>query len=995
MEELANPFPSPSGDSPSKPQTELNTNEEEYGDISLGMKLIVVGGRVIVQMLNSLSDGRASPAQAVGTIRRGDILLAVGDLSLVNLPIDQLMHALKPLSSPETPDGRYKRVLEVRLEAGTGHGLLSSHERGHKLHPVPPTGGGEGPPDTFNFFPMVDQLSGAPLFEPPVPKEKPTTTENLRGGAVSPTFAPSVDAVFESLNDSTEVDISPDEQMSNILANQFMLDRQRFASEYFNWKEELSALLKQRFEEMDTSVGQVCLTKSERVDLGLKVMDLAKKLTFNIEDIDKGKDLRSFKTWSTSFSTRSGANARRRQVMDATSIRSLRPAESGDDDNSVASENSESLGSIDGDALLLGLAAHDDIWKQQVLEALRNSIEIMKNDTNTDTETKDSSPQDGNKLLPLPFGAFLFGDHSAKTEAKKKYPYSLPPPDITTVLFDLVTHIATTAPEEITVFGGTIDSHTPSFQSSLETQGKAKSQCRADTMVANRFVLDEALPVWLQSFRPLGVENRRILWPRVQRTSLSSFNANVSDNDSATVGSTGSKSSTRAKKKRDSLQVDEDENESETRAETDANTTNVDEEVKTFIERFGCYLQIHSSLSVASSVEAREAVLSLLKVARHDPVHKDAIKEIRNAEEAPFYDIGKLSAILELLGNIRFQVNSRLRDVVKDMCVSGYPDVQSWLVKQACVIDSSVSLNGSFDDMFADDSLRSFYYSYLSLLMDPTTGNEDARKNSALVKEWCTLSLYMKKVAVGRASTYSYLDNFHRVASKASSAHLGYHRDLPTLLDMSMSIDDYDLSLELIMEIIENKRVASKLVVLRRVVECLREIGVQGLERAWKSKDDPDTFHMIKRVVRAFQQMSNSTFATCRESVDVAAELLTLLQHWSELSNPENRAQDVLLLVDFMVNESPPFDVLSTLVEWSTSHGLGPELFSHLQSLLRRGAQVSLKTELSGSMLRLKEMRCGYTDYNKPMAKFQTAGEESDLGSLWQRMSIGTLTIDK
>lgn len=42
-----------------------------------------------------------------------------------------------------------------------------------------------------------------------------------------------------------------------------------------------------------------------------------------------------------------------------------------------------------------------------------------------------------------------------------------------------------------------------------------------------------------------------------------------------------------------------------------------------------------------------------------------------------------------------------------------------------------------------------------------------------------------------------YLQNFFRVASRASSDHLVYHRDLIMLLDMSMLIDERDLALDL------------------------------------------------------------------------------------------------------------------------------------------------------------------------------------------------------
>lgn len=48
-----------------------------------------------------------------------------------------------------------------------------------------------------------------------------------------------------------------------------------------------------------------------------------------------------------------------------------------------------------------------------------------------------------------------------------------------------------------------------------------------------------------------------------------------------------------------------------------------------------------------------------------------------------------------------------------------------------------------------------------------------------------------------RLNPSKYLQNFYRVASRTSSAHLSYHRDLPLLLEMSMSIKEYSLALEL------------------------------------------------------------------------------------------------------------------------------------------------------------------------------------------------------
>ena len=122
--------------------------EEGYGDTSLGMKLIIIGGKVIVQSLDALSDGRKSPAQLAGNIRRGDVLVSIDELSIVGLPIDRLIEeGLRPLKFPMSgPGGNdndlYKRVVELRFESGTGMELLKRHEEGMELSKLHEEGGG-------------------------------------------------------------------------------------------------------------------------------------------------------------------------------------------------------------------------------------------------------------------------------------------------------------------------------------------------------------------------------------------------------------------------------------------------------------------------------------------------------------------------------------------------------------------------------------------------------------------------------------------------------------------------------------------------------------------------------------------------------------------------------------------------------------------------------------------------------------------------------------
>jgi hypothetical protein len=177
----------------------------------------------------------------------------------------------------------------------------------------------------------------------------------------------------------------------------------------------------------------------------------------------------------------------------------------------------------------------------------------------------------------------------------------------------------------------------------------------------------------------------------------------------------------------------------------------------------------------------------------------------------------KLSALLEFLHKVRYETQQS-RKVIQSLCVAAYPDVQPWQVKRACLdpflVDESKQACG-------DETLRDFYYSYLSQLLDPIEGHEAAKHNTKLIKvspkrrmpillsnhphrssslfrqqEWCEWSIGVKD-GDNEKRDQDKLQNFYRVASRTSSAHLAYRRDLPTLLEMSMGIKEYNLALEL------------------------------------------------------------------------------------------------------------------------------------------------------------------------------------------------------
>lgn len=64
----------------------------------------------------------------------------------------------------------------------------------------------------------------------------------------------------------------------------------------------------------------------------------------------------------------------------------------------------------------------------------------------------------------------------------------------------------------------------------------------------------------------------------------------------------------------------------------------MDDEVHTFVQRYGTYLQIHSCLVFSASVHAERAIDSLLEVAQYDPSHLEAMKEFKRANNMTFYE---------------------------------------------------------------------------------------------------------------------------------------------------------------------------------------------------------------------------------------------------------------------------------------------------------------------------------------------------------------------
>jgi len=492
-------------------------SSEEYGDTSLGMKLTVEEGKIIVQQLIPLEDGRASPAQLAGYIQRGDVLVGIDSRNLANLPADQLMGALSPLSTPNAA-GIYKKELRVRLQSLTGLELLRKRES--------VVAGLSGDGVLLSFFPMVDQLGGYPLYHDVNEKENSRTQPDVNASAFSSKQG-YVDADTMTLH----------ETISKRLVRLKKIDRINSFSGFFAWNGRHSRLM--RGEQFDKAQEREIMPLSliDLVERGQRAILGAHALTKHVENVDKGVDKRSFRSWNSALSLRSQASARRRFVLDDSASLPLHfrktpvvdekshRSDSMDSYRAESAASDEDEENEDGDAILLRLAARDEIWRKQVMDYLNEFDPAAESQMKILSKGDSSTSRD--KVTD--FSNLLLGDNVSELLSKEKRSTALPPDEVTAVLFDLTTKVSLSIPEETSA----LDSR----DRFLQLPKHFRKPPDENIVLANQFLTEQALVAWLSTFNPLPWEQRRALWPRAKRTFGGSTTASTISDDLLSIDS--------------------------------------------------------------------------------------------------------------------------------------------------------------------------------------------------------------------------------------------------------------------------------------------------------------------------------------------------------------------------------------------------------------------------------------------------------------------------
>jgi len=142
---------------------------------------------------------------------------------------------------------------------------------------------------------------------------------------------------------------------------------------------------------------------------------------------------------------------------------------------------------------------------------------------------------------------------------------------------------------------------------------------------------------------------------------------------------------------------------------------------------------------------------------------------------------------------------------------------------------------------------------------------------------------------------------------------------------------------------------------------------------------------LLRKIFNLFEKVATNKSPVCRESIDVSAELFSLLKTCQSKDPGPSEAE--LSFVNLLAHHGTPEYVLQTLALWAYDYPSSAHLMPLLHILLQRGTHHGITREISGSLLRVR------------YARAQSQGtREIDVSSdthVWRSMFDGSVAIAK
>jgi len=386
---------------------------------------------------------------------------------------------------------------------------------------------------------------------------------------------------------------------------------------------------------------------------------------------------------------------------------------------------------------------------------------------------------------------------------------------------------------------------------------------------------------------------------------------------------------------------------------------------KKFIEKYGAYLNLRESLKSVQALNADLILSTLLEIAQYDPNHVNSLKNLTRRVSDVVYDPQMLSAIYSYLKGGKYDVQP-----TKNLLIMAFPDIHPYQVRQLLPVNQK------------DGDL---YYEYLSSLMDQKTGLTVIQRDPILVREWCILSVSSRRIGSN--------NNFSKVASKALGCSTCYHRDLSFLLETSVNLKRWDISLDLCIEIIDHTLYSQYDATL--VAKSIRSIATDAIKKDLEDecKQDSAFTHFIP-MLQLYHNIQNSPAEKWRHAVVIKNELSNLFYLCCTISKGTTGTEISFLM---LISKAFPYETLEILSEWDElklDDITGQVLFQIIQRCVKFGLEEDWGQKSLSLLETLSNSKIG-KDAGNSHGHLKLGNLYPKKESLWDQVLQGKAIINK
>lgn len=194
---------------------------------------------------------------------------------------------------------------------------------------------------------------------------------------------------------------------------------------------------------------------------------------------------------------------------------------------------------------------------------------------------------------------------------------------------------------------------------------------------------------------------------------------------------------------------------------------------------------------------------------------------------------------------------------------------------------------------------------------------------------------------------------------------LNYNRNLPLLMDLCMSLKEYLLAVDVMVEILTNFSCPEEEVntrMISSVLENLRNVGLSHILRKSEMKEKAPS--IVSKLFQIWNIAANQTedFRLHCELFEIFQQTVSHFEHSSSRVDDPEIVDAILKMIDFISENAPPSEALSAFklmlptlkVQHDSCCG---HMVSSIRIILKRSVMEEKEHNFSPSLLRIQRIR--------------------------------------